>query len=141
MSPRKAVELKILSTPSALDAVKLMIAKKVGSIILVDLEGAPVGIITERDILKKVLGRNKHPDDVPAQEIMSHPLVTIKTYDSIETAAALMKKRRIKRLVVLEQDKSLAGVISITDIARKLATILSTDYKRYGRFKAAMKEE
>jgi hypothetical protein len=45
---------------------------------------------------------------------------------------------RIKRLVVLEQDGTLAGVLSITDIAGKLARILATDYKRYGRFKALL---
>ena len=135
MPRRKAVKLKIQSAPSAFDAVKLMIAQKVGSIILLDLKGSPVGIITERDVLKRLLRSDKHPRDVLAREIMSHPLITIKTYDSIETAAALMKKHKIKRLVVLEQDKSLAGVISITDIAKNLATILTRDHKRYGRFK------
>lgn len=138
MPTRETVTLKVESTPSAMDATKLMIGKKVGSVVVVDHDGMPVGIITERDILKRVTGSNKHPVDVAAQDIMSHPVITIKAYDSIETAAAVMAKNRIKRLVVLEQDGSLAGVLSITDIARKLARILATDYKRYGHLKVVL---
>lgn len=138
MPTRKAITLRIESTPSAMDAAKLMIAKKTGSVIVVDHDGMPVGIITERDILKKVTRLNKRPKDIAAQDIMSHPVITIKAYDSIETAAAAMAKKRIKRLVVLEQDGTLAGVLSITDIAGKLARILATDYKRYDHFKALL---
>jgi CBS domain-containing protein len=138
MPSRTLVTLRILSTPSALDVAKLMIEKKVGSVVLLGIDEKPTGIITERDILKKVTGMNKHPKDVAAQEIMSRPLITIKSYDSIEIAAAAMSKNKIKRLVVLEEDGSLAGVLSITDIARKLAKILAVDYKRYGRFKAML---
>lgn len=138
MPTRKAITLRIESTPSAMDAAKLMIAKKTGSVIVVDHNGMPVGIITERDILKKVTRLNKRPKDIAAQDIMSHPVITIKAYDSIETAAAAMAKKRIKRLVVLEQDGTLAGVLSITDIAGKLARILATDYKRYDHFKALL---
>jgi len=138
MPTRKAVTLKVESMPSAMDAAKLMISRKVGSVVVVDHDGMPIGIITERDILKKVTRSNKLAADLAAQDIMSHPVITIKAYDSIETAAAVMAKKRIKRLVVLEQDGSLAGVLSITDIARKLVRILATDYKRYGRFKALL---
>jgi len=138
MPTRKAVTLKVESMPSAMDAAKLMISRKVGSVVVVDHDGMPIGIITERDILKKVTRSNKLAADLAAQDIMSHPVITIKAYDSIETAAAVMAKKGIKRLVVLEQDGSLAGVLSITDIARKLVRILATDYKRYGRFKALL---
>ena len=138
MSTRKAVTLRVESTPSAMEAAKLMIGKQVGSVVIVDHDGIPIGIITERDILKKVTGPNKHPGDAAAQDIMSHPVITIKTYDSIESAAAAMAKNRIKRLVVLEQDGSMAGILSITDITRKLARILATEYKRYGHFKGML---
>jgi CBS domain-containing protein len=138
ISPRKIVTLRIESTPSALDAARLMIKNKVGSVVVVDFDGKPVGIVTERDILKKVTALSKPPRDIAVQDIMSYPVVTIKAYDSIETAAAVMTKNKIKRLVVLEQDGSLAGVLSITDIARTLARILANDYKRYGHLKAIL---
>ncbi len=62
---------------------------------------------------------------------MSSPLVTVKSIDSIDTAAETMAKNKVKRLVVLEQDGSMVGILSISDIARKLAKILTEDYSRY----------
>jgi CBS domain-containing protein len=137
MSPKKIVSIAIESGPSALDAAKLMIKSKVGAVV-VTKAGKPVGIVTERDVLKKVAASSKPAKDIAVKSIMSSPLITIKAIDSIETAAAVMSKNRIKRLVVLEQDGSLAGVLSITDIARKLAKILANDYSRYGRLKAIL---
>lgn len=138
MQTRKAVTLEVRSMPSASNAAKVMIDKKVGSVVIVDVDGRPIGIITERDILKKVTRLNKLATEVAAEDIMSQPLITIKAYDSIETAAALMAKKKIKRLAVLEENGTLVGVLSNTDIARKLAKILATDYKRYGHFKAML---
>ena len=138
MPARKIVTLRVESTPSALDAVRLMIKDKVGSVVIVDVYGKPVGIVTERDILKKVTGSNKNPEDVAVQEVMSYPVITIRTFDSIDTAAEVMAKKRIKRVVVVEQDGSPVGILSITDITRKLARILATDYTRYGHLKAVL---
>lgn len=111
MPTRKAVTLRVGLMPSAMDAAKLMIRRKVGSVVVVDHDGMPIGIITERDIIKKLTRSNKPAADVAAQEIMSHPVITIKAYDSIETAAAVMTKNKIKRLVVMEQDGALADVV------------------------------
>jgi len=137
MSPKKIVSIGIESGPSALDATKLMIKNNVGAVV-VTKAGKPVGIVTERDILKKATASSKPAKDVAVKDIMSSPLLTITAIDSIETAAAVMAKNKIKRLVVLEQDGSLAGVLSITDIARKLARILANDYSRYGHLKAIL---
>lgn len=138
MSPRKVVALKVLSIPTALDALRFMIKNKVGSVVVVDIDTKPIGIVTERDILKKVTALGKSPKDIAVQDIMSFPVITVNAIDSIETAAAVMARNKIKRLVVLEQDGSLAGVLSITDIARKLARILANDYSRYGHLKAIL---
>lgn len=137
MSPKKVISIGIESSPSALDATKLMIKNRVGAIVVTKAD-RPVGIVTERDILKKVAAASKPAKDVVVKNIMSSPLITIKTIDSIETAATVMTKNKIKRLVVVEQDGSLAGVLSITDIARKLAKILANDYSRYGHLKAIL---
>jgi CBS domain-containing protein len=137
MSPKKIVSIAVESNPSALDATKLMIKNKVGAVVITKA-GMPAGIVTERDVLKKVAAPNKPAKDVAVKDIMSSPLVTIKAIDSVETAAAVMAKNKTKRLVVLEQDGSLAGVLSTTDIARKLAKILANDYSRYGHLKAIL---
>lgn len=137
MSPKKVVSIGIESSPSTLDATNLMMKNRVGAIVVTKAD-RPVGIVTERDILKKVVASSKAAKDVAVKDIMSSPLITIKTIDSIETAATVMTKNKIKRLAVVEQDGSLAGVLSITDIARKLAKILANDYSRYGHLKAIL---
>jgi CBS domain-containing protein len=138
ISPKKIVAARVKPGLSALDVAKLMAKNGVGSVVLMDGNEKPVGIVTERDILKQVAASNKPAKSISVKDIMSSPLVAIKAYDSIETAAAIMAKKKIKRLVVLEQDGSLAGVLSATDIAKKLARILADDYSRYGHLKAIL---
>jgi CBS domain-containing protein len=138
MSPKKMVLIGIKSNPSALDLTKLMIKNKVGSVVLVDGNDKPVGIVTERDLLKKVSASDKPAKSISAKKIMSSPVITIKAIDSIETAAAVMAKNKIKRIVVLEDNGSCAGVLSTSDIARNLARILANEYRRYGHLKAIM---
>lgn len=138
MSPNKIVAARVKLGLSALDVAKLMIKNRVGSVVLVDDYEKPVGIVTERDLLRKVSASIKPAKSITVKSIMSSPVITIRAYDSIETAAAVMAKNKIKRLVVVEQDGSLAGVLSVTDIARKLARILANDYSRYGQLKAIL---
>jgi CBS domain-containing protein len=126
MSPKKLVVASIKRNPSALDIAKLMVKSRVGSVVLVDGDGKPVGIVTERDLLRKVSASNKPARGITARSIMSSPVVSIMAYDSVETAAAVMAKKKVKRVVVVE------------DIARKLARILADDYDRYGRMKAVL---
>ena len=131
MSQKSIVTTNIDSNPSVLDVARLMVKNKVGSIIVVKDKGNPVGIITERDILKKVSIQNKEAGQVQAKDIMSSPLFTVKAIDSIDTAAEAMVKNGIKRLVVIEQDGSVQGVLSMSDIVKELAKILTDEYRRY----------
>jgi CBS domain-containing protein len=137
MSSRAVVTSSIRDNPSALDVAKLMVKNRVGSVVVVD-GSKPVGMITERDILKKVAAENKSAQEVPARDIMSSPLVVIKAIDSIDTAAEAMVRHKVKRLVVLEEDGSMAGVLSVSDIAKKLAKILANDYDRYRSLRAML---
>jgi CBS domain-containing protein len=132
MSKRPVVTVNIHDTPSALDVAKLMEKYRIGSVVVVEgNNNKPVGIITERDIIKKVSAQNKIADQIAAGDIMSSPLVMIKSIDSIDTAAEAMAKNNVKRLVVVEQDGSMIGVLSVSDIAKKLAKIVTDDYGRY----------
>jgi len=132
MSRKGTVTLRANFTPTVLDAIKVMLKNKVGSVVVADSNGKPEGIITERDILRMVAKPNKkQPDEVNAGEIMSSPVITIKAYDSIETAAAKMAKHKIKRVIVVEDDGTVAGVISVSDIAKNLSKIIADDYDRY----------
>ncbi len=132
--PQKKVVITvdINDNPSALDVAKLMAKHRIGSIAVTEGNNKnPVGLVTERDIIKKVTAQNKSADQIAVRHIMSSPLITVQSIDSIDTAAETMAENRIKRLVVLEQDGSMAGILSVSDIAKKLAKILTEDYSRY----------
>jgi CBS domain-containing protein len=134
MSQKPVVKVDINDTPSALHVAKLMAKNRVGSVVVTqgsDNNNKPIGIITERDIIKKVSAQNKSADQVAVRFIMSSPLIVVKSIDSIDTAAETMANNNIKRLVVLEQDGSMIGVLSVSDIAKKLAKIVTEDYRRY----------
>jgi CBS domain-containing protein len=136
MSKKAIVTVDINDNPSALDVARLMAKHRIGSVVVVeDNNKMPVGIITERDIMKKVSAQNKRADQVAAMNIMSSPPVTIKSIDSIDTATEKMARHTIKRLVVLEEDGSMIGVLSVSDIAKRLARILTDDYGRYRTFR------
>jgi CBS domain-containing protein len=132
MSQKAVVTVNINDNPSALDVAKLMAKHRIGSVVVVEgNNNKPVGIITERDIIKKVSAQNKSADQIAVRFIMSSPLIMVKSIDSIDTAAEAMAKNNIKRLVVLEQDGSMIGILSVSDIAKKLARIVTDDYGRY----------
>jgi CBS domain-containing protein len=110
----------------------LMAKHRIGSVVVVEGNNyKPIGIITESDIIKKVLAQKKVADQVAVRQIMSSPLIVVNSIDSIDTAAEAMVKNKVKRLVVLEQDGAMIGVLSVTDIAKKLAKIMTDDYGRY----------
>ncbi len=115
---------------SAYDVADLMKNKKVGSVIVMDKESRPMGIITERDMVKHVCLKNLATSRIKAEEIMSS-LITIMSYDSIETASRVMTRNKIKRLVVLEADNRITGMLSVSDITKHLAKILLDNYNRY----------
>lgn len=140
--PKKAVvTVDINDNPSVLDVARLMAKHRIGSVVVVEGKSnnnnnknnykKPIGIITERDIIRKVSAQNKVADQIAVRDIMSSPLVVVKSIDSIDTAAEAMAKNKVKRLVVLEQDGVMIGILSVSDIAKKLAKIMTDDYGRY----------
>lgn len=138
VSSRPLITINTKNNPSALDVAKLMSKNKIGSVVVINVNNKPVGIITERDILRKIASENKKAQEVPAVEVMSSPLFTIRAIDSIDAAAEIMTRNKVKRLVVQEQDGSITGILSVSDIAHKLAKILADDYNRYRSLRAVL---
>jgi CBS domain-containing protein len=131
MSKKNVVSIQSNSEITVLDISKLMVKNKVGSVLVLDSANLPIGIITERDIIKKVCVTNTLPNEMKADKIMSSPVITIMSYDSIETAAQKMTNYKIKRLPVLEENQQIASILSLTDITKHLSKILVDDYKRF----------
>jgi len=94
----------------------------IGSIIVVQ-SNRPVGIITERDILQRIVEPCLAPETLRAREVMSSPIVTIPNTASIDEAARIMARKRIKRLLVMEDEK-FVGILTFTDIVTQVPNML-----------------
>jgi len=98
------------------EAVELMNKNEIGCLVVVD-EEKPVGIVTERDLLKRVLANRKDPVRTKVKDIMSKPLVTGTPHMDIEAAVRLMFKHKIKKLPIVENSQ-LVGLVTLTDLVR-----------------------
>ena len=105
------------------DAVVKMNKFDVGSVIVTS-NNRPVGIITSKNILVRIVEPRLDAGVVRAKDIMSSPLITIDASAPIEEAAKLMAQRHIKKLAVVEGDK-VVGVLSTSDIVRANPTQIS----------------
>ena len=141
MSKKNIVSIKSNSEATALDISKLMAKNTIGSVLITDSKNFPIGIITERDIIKKVCIKNILPNKISYKKIMSSPVITIKSYDSIETAAQKMTNNKIKRLPVLEDNQEIVSILGLTDITKHLSKILVNEYKRFGFLKSVIEHD
>jgi CBS domain-containing protein len=96
---------------------ELMRERNVGSVILVDEGGSPVGFITDRDLAVSVLA-DGHSGDVPASGHASAPVVTGSPLMDIEEATELMARHGIRRLPILDGER-LTGIVTLDDIAAR----------------------
>lgn len=108
---------------SVQEVVATMNKFNIGSIIVMQGE-RPVGIITEHDILTRIIEQCLAPQETQAKHIMTTPMITVQETTSVDEAAKLMAKRKIKKLPVMNGDK-LVGILTFTDIAFKVPTLLS----------------
>ncbi len=101
---------------SVKEAVDIMNQFEIGSIIATR-KGKAVGIVTERDLLKRIIAESKNAKKTMVKDIMSSPLIVIASNMDLEEAARLMFEKKIKKLLVVDQNR-LVGLASLTDIAR-----------------------
>ncbi len=118
---------KVVRRDTSVQEVVATMAKfDISSVMIVE-EERPVGIVTHKDIVSKVVLPRLPPETLKAREIMSTPVVKIIEDASIEEAASLMAKKRIKKLIVIsgvDGDK-LVGIITSTDIVKAQPTLIT----------------
>lgn len=120
-STAKSIMRKIVSIDigaSVSEASKIMTREELGSIVI-SKDGTPIGIVTERDILRKVVSPGLKPVDVSVREVMSSPLVTIIGETGIAEALGIMSDKNIRRLLVTEGDK-VVGIITEMDLLKAI---------------------
>ena len=119
MTPAPLVEIN--SHDTVAQAAGVMMGGRVGSLIVVE-SSIPVGIITERDIVRKVTAFKRDPAQVEISRVMSKPLIMVKPDASLTEAATLMVEKEIRRLIVSDGEpwyKPL-GILTCTDLAKYL---------------------
>jgi len=98
------------------EAVEIMNEFQIGSLIVLE-RGKAMGIVTERDFLRRVIAGAKDVVNTKVKEIMTTPLVVVEPSTDLEEAVKLMFRNKIKKLAVVDANK-LVGIVTLTDIAR-----------------------
>jgi CBS domain-containing protein len=111
--------ISIEAGATAAKAAELMNKHDIGCLIVVSY-GNPIGIVTQSDMLRRVLLQKRDAAKTEVGNIMSAPLITTQPQADIRDAVRLMNERRIKKLPVIEEGK-LIGLVSLTDVMRSLA--------------------
>lgn len=101
---------------TVLETARLMKDKKIGNVIVAE-QGHPIGIVTEHDIIKKVVCEGKNASDVSVEDVMSTPIVVVDPYCSLQEALKIMGKCNIQQLPVIENNQ-LVGIITQHDVSQ-----------------------
>lgn len=107
---------------SALEAAKIMTEKGISSLII-EKDHAPIGIISERDFVKKICAKDIMPSSIKVGSMMSKLQTFANPDTSVEVAVQRMVNHRIRRLPIIS-DGRVIGIITVTDLAKHLRTIL-----------------
>jgi len=118
--------VSIDSKAKAKDAARLMVEKGIGSLVA-NRDGLPFGIVTERDLVEKIVADATDPSKLTVADIMTAPLATIDAKGSLIDAARKMVEKQVKRLVVTEHDK-IIGIVSQTDLVASM-----TDFQKLAK--------
>jgi CBS domain-containing protein len=106
---------------SVLDAALLMNEHKVGALVVTD-EGRVVGMFTERDVLRRVVGERRDPSGTRVGDVMTMEVLCCRPETTLEEARVAMKERRIRHLPLVDDERRLMGLVSIGDLNAYEAT-------------------
>jgi CBS domain-containing protein len=105
------------SSVSVKEAVSVMNDFEIGCLIVVE-DGEVVGMLTERDVLRRVVEEGKRPEETLVRDVTSKPPIVVSPDASLEEAVEAMFKHKVKKLPVVEGAK-LVGLVAFTDVAHK----------------------
>ena len=106
----------IQASEPAAEASRRMREFDVGSLVVIDENGSVVGVVTDRDIVVRVLAEGRDPNTTTVRDISSQELATLSPDDSVDQAVQLMRDKAVRRLPVLEGGRPV-GIVSIGDLA------------------------
>jgi CBS domain-containing protein len=108
-----------ISETTLQEVAKMMIEYDCGEIPVVDSEETrvPIGVITDRDIVCRTVGRGLNPLDLTVADCMSKPCVTVTPEISVEECSKVLEENKIRRVPVVDADGSCCGIVALADIA------------------------
>lgn len=98
-----------------------MVERRVGTLVVADASRRPIGVVTDRDLVARVLAEGKSGDETTVVEVMTRAPSTVDEETPIERALALMRTHAVRRLPVVGSDGVLIGLVSLDDILSLLA--------------------
>ena len=111
---------RIVETAAADESVRVasnrMKVERVGTLVVLDRDGRPEGIVTDRDIALRVVGERRDPDTTPLSAVMTSPVDAINEDTTIDWALHRMADRGVRRLVVVDDDGMMSGLLSMDDV-------------------------
>ena len=125
---------------TAQEAAKKMRDKKVSSLVVTDRGDEPIGIVTERDLVRQVCTKDVNSNAVIVHHIMSSPMVTIDANSSVEVAADIMIQDKVRHLLVMEDENKVLGIVTSSDFLGYLEGKLNLDDVN-ARILQSLKEE
>ena len=129
---RKKLE-SIEETASVQLSAKRMKDRNVSSLVIVDQNGKPKGIVSERDLVRKVCINDINPSTVTNKEIMSSPIITISPRSSPSEAADMMLQHNVRHLLVVNDGDKTSGD-NINDINKPIGIVTPLDFTRYQEY-------
>ena len=114
---------------SAFQAAERMHQRTVGSLVVVDKVGAPIGIVTDRDLTIRVVAAGRDAYTTPVRDVMTPRPKLAQPGTPIETALSMMRVGGFRRLPLVDEEGRLAGVVALDDILM----LLATEFNRVGR--------
>lgn len=110
----KSPLITVEGTVSITEAAKIMAERKISGVVVTE-NGVPKGLITERDIVSKVVAAGRDPARTLAKEVMSTPLITIDIGAPLLEAVDLMNRKKVRRLIVTQEDR-VVGLFTMRDV-------------------------
>lgn len=117
LAARSGEIISVTRDTTVAQAVALLAERRIGAVPVLDGDGVPVGIMSERDVIYNLSSSGAAVLDLPVEAVMTAPVVTVDGETTILTALALMTRRRIRHLPVVE-DARMVGLVSIGDLVK-----------------------
>jgi len=124
--------LTIQPKASVLEAIGVMSEANIGALVI-EADGKPLGIFTERDYLRKIALEGRSSRETPVEEVMSTPLIGVALAESTASAMETMTDRRCRHLVVFDGD-SMVGIVSLGDLVKHMLVVKQAEVEQLSSY-------